>query len=214
MPHYMAELILTNREVLLIGGGSVAKRKLSGLLTCEANVLIISPRLDPEIAHWVQQKKVRHSKTVFNPEMLDARPGYALVFAATGEAATNRMIAGLCAQRGILCNSADDPGVSGFLVPAMVRRGPVTIGVGTQGASPALSRLLKERIDAWLEPGWGELARLFGAMRQEVKERIGVIKQRQDFWRDTALAVEREERFKKSDNRKWFEERLNKKLLR
>jgi siroheme synthase-like protein len=209
MPHYMAELILTNRDVLLIGGGSVARRKLSGLLTCKANVLLVAPQLDPDIAQWVQQKKLRHLKAEFAPELLDHQPGYALVFATTSQAAINRQIAKQCAQRGLLCNSADDPKVSGFLVPAMVRRGPVTVGIGTRGTSPALARLLKERLDSWLEPGWGELAKMFGTMRQEVKERVNPIEKRQNFWRETALSVDKEERFKKTDNRKWFKKRLD-----
>ncbi|MBF0455911.1 MAG: bifunctional precorrin-2 dehydrogenase/sirohydrochlorin ferrochelatase [Magnetococcales bacterium] len=209
MPNYMAELILTDRKVLLVGGGEVARRKLAGLLACQAEVLIVAPRLDPEVAEWVQQQKVHHQPGLFSPEILDQKPGFSLVFAATSQAETNREIALLCAKRGLLCNSADDPKVSGFLVPAMIRRGPVTLGVGTQGESPALSRLLKERLDGWLEPGWEDLTRLFGAMRQQVKERVHPLQKRQIFWRETALAAEREERFLKKENLAWFEKRLD-----
>jgi siroheme synthase-like protein len=208
MSNYMAELILTNREVLLIGGGTVALRKLTGLLITGARILIVSPNLDPQIAKLVQEKRVEYLKASFGPELLEHKPRYTLVFAATSEVETNRQIAQLCAKEGILCNSADDPKVSGFLVSAMVRRGAVTVGVGTQGESPALSRLLKERIDAWLEPGWGELAQLFGLKRNDVKERINPIKKRQDFWRSTTLALQSEERYKKTDNREWLENRI------
>lgn len=208
MPNYMAELILTNRRILLVGGGKVARRKLTGLLTAQADILIVAPNLESEIELLVQQKKVAYIASEFNTELLDTTPGFSLVFAATGQATTNRQIAKLCAERGLLCNSADDPRVSGFLVPAMVRRGPVTVAVGTQGASPALSRLLKERIDSWLEPGWGELTELFGSMRDKVKERITPISKRQNFWRTTALAIDKEQRFKQADNREWLEKRL------
>ncbi|MBF0195438.1 MAG: bifunctional precorrin-2 dehydrogenase/sirohydrochlorin ferrochelatase [Magnetococcales bacterium] len=208
MSNYMAELILTNREVLLIGGGTVALRKLTGLLITGARVLIVSPKLDPQIAKLVQEKRVEYLNASFGPQLLEHKPRYTLVFAATSIAETNRQIAKICAKEGILCNSADDPKVSGFLVPAMVRRGPITVGVGTKGESPALSRLIKERIDSWLEPGWGELAQLFGFMRSDVKKRINPIKKRQDFWRNTTLAVAKEERFKKTDNKEWLEKRI------
>ncbi len=65
MSNYMAELILSNREVLLIGGGSVAKRKLTGLLSCGANVTIIAPKLDQEINKLVQEKKASYLKDLF-----------------------------------------------------------------------------------------------------------------------------------------------------
>ncbi|MBF0383343.1 MAG: bifunctional precorrin-2 dehydrogenase/sirohydrochlorin ferrochelatase [Magnetococcales bacterium] len=208
MSNYMAELILTNREVLLIGGGTVALRKLTGLLTSGARILIVSPELDPNIAKLVQENEVEYVKAIFGPELLEHKPRYSLVFAATNSSETNRHIAHICAKEGILCNSADDPEVSGFLVPAVVRRGPVTVAVGTQGESPALSRLIKERIDSWLEPGWGELAQLFGLIRSDVKKRINPIKKRQNFWRNTTLAVEKEERYKKTNNRAWLETRI------
>ncbi|MBF0449075.1 MAG: bifunctional precorrin-2 dehydrogenase/sirohydrochlorin ferrochelatase [Magnetococcales bacterium] len=208
MPHYMAELVLTDRPVLLVGGGRVAERKLSGLLTCDAQVFVLSPQLTPAIELLAQQQKIHYIQTEFKVEMLTHHPAYLLVFAATNQKHLNQYIARECAKLGLLCNSADEPDVSGFLVPATIRQGPVTVGIGTEGQSPALSRLLKEQIEVSLSPGWGALARLFGAMRNTVKEQIGAVENRQDFWRQTALAAARENRPEKPDNQAWFDQRL------
>lgn len=210
MRHYMAELILTHKELLVIGGGAVARRKIAGLLPCGGHILVVAPRLDLEVAGWVAEGRLAYQQAVFLPELLDREPAYCLVFAATGDREVNRQIALACAARGLWCNSADDPGVSGFLVPATVRRGPVTVAVGTQGESPALSRLLKERLERWLESGWGPLAQVFGSMRERVKAEIHPIARRQCFWRQTALAAERENRFDHQENAEWFEAQLAK----
>ncbi|MBF0426947.1 MAG: bifunctional precorrin-2 dehydrogenase/sirohydrochlorin ferrochelatase [Magnetococcales bacterium] len=207
MTHYMAELILTGRPVLMIGGGKVARRKLAGLLECGARVRVIAPELDPWIAERVPAM-ITHQAEVFDPAHLQDGALPVLVFAATGDARLNREIAFLCQERGLLCNSADDPGVSGFLVAAVVRRGALVIGVGSGGLSPALSRLLKERLDRWLEVGWGGLVRLFGGERDLVRGTLRDPEARQRFWRETALAAERERRYEQADNTAWFRARL------
>ncbi|MBF0176754.1 MAG: bifunctional precorrin-2 dehydrogenase/sirohydrochlorin ferrochelatase [Magnetococcales bacterium] len=207
MTHYMAELILADRPVLLVGGGKVARRKLEGLLACGARVRVIAPELDP----WISSRlggALEHVAEPFDPAHLSKDEPPVLVFAATRDARLNREIARLCRERGLLCNSADDPGVSGFLVAAVVRRGPVVVGVGSGGLSPALSRLLKERLDRWLESGWGEVALLFGSKRDLVKGTLTDASQRQRFWRDAVLAVEREGRCDRTDNAPWFLARL------
>ncbi|MBF0623339.1 MAG: bifunctional precorrin-2 dehydrogenase/sirohydrochlorin ferrochelatase [Magnetococcales bacterium] len=209
MPHYMAELVLTDQPVLMVGGGRVARRKLAGLQAAGARIRVVAPELDPWIAGQVADGVLDHVPEAFVEAHLEARPRPVLVFAATATATLNRTIAAACRQRGLLCNSADDPEASGFLVPAVVRRGTVTVAVATQGRSPALSRLLKERIEAWLEPGWGPLAGLFGAMRQRVRERLPEGEQRQRFWRATALAAAAEQRFRQEDNHAWFQDRLD-----
>lgn len=208
MAHYMAELILTDRPILVVGGGAVAKRKLRGLLSSGARLTVAAPELDPWILERVEAGEFRHLANSFQPEMLKESPRWALVFAATGDAAVNREIANSAKAMELLCNSADGVEVSGFLVPAMVRRGPVAVGVATEGNSPALSRLLKERIDAWLEPGWGPLVSIFGTLRRQVNERLKNPVGRRVFWREIALNVKSEKRYLRADNEAWFLERL------
>lgn len=208
MPHYMAELVMAGRPVWVIGGGVVARRKIGGLLACGAVVTVIAPELDPGVVAWVVAERVRHWPERFSPALLARRPAPLLVFAATGDAALNREVARICGEEGLLCNSADDPGSSGFLVPAVVRRGRVTVAVGSGGTSPAVSRVLKERIDGWLEPGWGELAAAFGAWRQRVVGLIPEGEARQRFWRESALEAVRGEWRSREGWSRWLRARL------
>ena len=207
---YMTEMILEGRPVLCIGGGEVALRKLTGLLPSAPQVTVVAPSLHPGVAELVQAGQLQYRAERFVPELLDGSPRPVLLFAVTGEAVLNREIAQEAAARGLLCNSADDPESSGFLVPAVVRRGPVAVGVSTGGHSPALARLLKERLEVWLEPGWGGLALLFGRLRNRVKYRFPDASARHAFWRDTALAVARERRFEQEENEQWLEVRMEK----
>ncbi len=211
-PHYMAELVLAGRWVLVIGGGEVARRKIDGLLQCGALVTVVAPELEGQIAAWVAAGRVVHWAERFSSAWLTKEPRPCLVFVATNQAALNQEVARMCAQQGLLCNSADDPSSSGFLVPAVVRRGRVVVGVGSGGLSPALSRVLKERIDGWLEPGWGELAASFGVWRSRVMARIPAGGQRQKFWRESAQAVLSEAWIPKERLDAWFEERLKNEL--
>ncbi|MBF0215179.1 MAG: bifunctional precorrin-2 dehydrogenase/sirohydrochlorin ferrochelatase [Magnetococcales bacterium] len=209
MPHYMAELVLAGRQTLVVGGGRVARRKIEGLLITGARVTVVAPALDPLVASRVAAGEVIHWPECFSEALLDREPRPVLVFAATDRAERNREVAALCAQRGLWCNSADDPGSSGFLVPAMVRRGEVVVAVGSGGRSPALSRVLKERIEAWLEPGWGGLAQAFGRWRGPVTQRIPDDETRQNFWRATALeAVNPETGALSGDAEAWMIQRL------
>ncbi|MBF0296248.1 MAG: bifunctional precorrin-2 dehydrogenase/sirohydrochlorin ferrochelatase [Magnetococcales bacterium] len=207
-PHYMVELVLAQRPVLVVGGGQVARRKIEGLLACRAAVTVAAPEWEAGIADLAGRGVIVARAVAFTPELLEGPPVPFLVFAATATAAMNREVARLCRERGILCNSADDPCSSGFLVPAVIRRGRVGIGVGTGGLSPALSRVLKERIDAWLEPGWGGLAQAFGAWRARVVERIPDGPARQRFWRAAAQDAVADGGLERGEHDAWFESRL------
>ncbi|MBF0307989.1 MAG: bifunctional precorrin-2 dehydrogenase/sirohydrochlorin ferrochelatase [Magnetococcales bacterium] len=188
MALYMVELVLRDRLVLIAGGGMVAARKVTGMLPCGARLKVVAPQACPQVEALAREGRLQWVVDTFREGHLKEKP--ALVFAATGEGGTNREIARICARQGVWCNSADDPEVSGFLVPAVVRRGVISVGVGTSGNSPALARVLKERLEGWLDPQWGEVAVLFGRLRERVKERIRDGEVRSRFWREAAVAVE------------------------
>ncbi|MBF0368089.1 MAG: bifunctional precorrin-2 dehydrogenase/sirohydrochlorin ferrochelatase [Magnetococcales bacterium] len=209
MTGYMAELILEDQPVLMFGGGRVARRKLTGLVPAKAHITVVAPHLDPGVAEGVAMGEIQHEAGFYSLARLTRAPRPVLVFAATGDAGLNQIIAAACREQGLLCNSADDPRSSSLLVPAVVRRGKVSVAVSSGGLSPSLSRLLKERIDRWLEGGWGAVADLFGAERARVKESLPVDRVRHRFWRETALALDDEERVDAPDNSSWFAARLD-----
>ncbi|MBF0158791.1 MAG: bifunctional precorrin-2 dehydrogenase/sirohydrochlorin ferrochelatase [Magnetococcales bacterium] len=205
---YMAELALEGRLVWLIGAGKVANRKLDGLLPCGARVVVFAPQAHGRIAELAATGQIVHHQQPFDLVLLEQTPRPWLVFAATDDGPFNRAIAQACSHLGLLCNSADDAEVSGFRVPAVVRQGAVTVAVASSGLSPALSRLLKERIENWLESGWHSLAAVFGTMRPLVQQQLADPLLRQRFWRHMAQQAATEQRYRYQDNQPWFKQRM------
>ena len=119
-----------------------------------------------------QAGKLRLLRRAFRPKDLE---GNRLAVAATGDRGVNRQIAALCRARGILVNVADDQEACTCKFPAVVRRGGLTIGVSTGGASPTAARFFKERIEALIPAGEGELADILDFLarsRAVVRERL------------------------------------------
>jgi len=148
-------LLLEGRHVLVVGGGSVASRKVAALLEAGALVRVVSPQLAPDFP-----SPVEHCARRF--EAGDCA-GFSLVFAATDSREVNRVVAKEARSLGISVNDASDPGGSDFHTQAVVRRGPLSIGISTEGDSPVVSGHLRREIETLIGPEW-EL--LFALMRQ------------------------------------------------
>jgi precorrin-2 dehydrogenase/sirohydrochlorin ferrochelatase len=155
---------LEQRHSVVIGGGNVAARKVAGLLEAGARVTVISPALAPELKTLAEAGRV-----VFIGRDL---AGAFLVIAATDEPAVNRAVWQEAEQIGCLVNVVDDPAHSNFIVPAVVRRGDVSVAVSTGGASPALARHLRERLETLVGPDYGELADLLAELRPQLLSRF------------------------------------------
>lgn len=168
MRYYPLFLSLADVRCLVVGAGSVGRRKIADLLACApASVLVVDPNLDEKALEeaGLSAACLRAEKRAFRPEDLE---GVRLAFAATPSAAVNSAVAGLCRASGIPCNVAGplEKGASGsFLVPAHVESGPITLALSTSGCSPALARALKEDLKAWLQEGYAALALLLRALR-------------------------------------------------
>lgn len=176
---YPILLDLRDRPVVVIGGGRIAARKIAGLLEAGARVTVISPALHPQIAALGDQITVR--LTAYQPGMLaELRP--LLVFAATDSRAVNQQVAGEARALGILANVADEGADGDFTNMATFRRGAITIGIATGGASPALSAHLRARIEAVIGDEYAILARWLGDWRTQVRQNVPAEKRR-DLWR-------------------------------
>lgn len=157
---------LEGREGLIIGGGTVAARKVRKLLPYGPHLTVAAPEILPEIE---EAPGVALLRQAFGPAMLD---GKFFAVAATDDPAVNHAAAALCRERGILVNVADDPDHCTFLFPALVKRGNLSIGVSTAGASPSAAVWMKGRIAAQIPEGFGELLAYLGALRPVVRERV------------------------------------------
>lgn len=163
---YPIELRLTGRRVVVIGGGGVATRKVAGLLEAGAAVCVVSPEFSPELMR--QDRIVRETRPYDASCLAEAT----LVFACTNDRAVNARVAADAARAGIWCNVADDPEAGDFHVPAILRRGDLTISVATGGAGPHLAAAARDRLASQFDETWGILVAELTQARKNIRERV------------------------------------------
>ncbi len=158
---YPLEIDLHDQPVLMVGGGSVAARKLPELLACGARVTLVSPTLGAATRRLAPG--LTWHPRAFDPADVE---GHTLVFACTDVPAVNAAVADACRARDIPCNRADRAKEGTFIVPGVIRRGGVTVSVSTSGQVPALTRHLKRKLSSVLGEEWGELAEILAVVRE------------------------------------------------
>lgn len=165
---YPVLLDLRRVRVLVVGGGAVATRKVEGLVEAGGRPDVVAPDLAPELRGIAEREGLACRLSPYAPG--DAA-GYALVFAATSRPEVNALVAREAAEAGALASVADAGAGSDFHVPATIRRGDVVVALSTGGASPLLSRRLRERLEAVVTPGVGRAAARLETVREEVRAR-------------------------------------------
>jgi precorrin-2 dehydrogenase len=173
--YYMACLDLRARDCLVVGGGRVAVEKVKGLLDCAARVTVVAPAVEDELRHLavrVEQRFFRRSDVV----------GRFLVVAATSDRSVNAEVSQAADERSTLCNVADDPELCSFILPAIVRRDPIVVGVSTGGASPALAQRIRSDIASVVGPEHAALARRLRSLRPWAKRELPTYEARRDFF--------------------------------
>jgi precorrin-2 dehydrogenase / sirohydrochlorin ferrochelatase len=166
MGYYPIFLELRGRRCLVIGGGVIAERKVHGLLAAEAAVTVVSPQLTALLADWSQHEALEHVARAYQEG--DMR-GYHLVFVATDDGAVNAAVAREGRERGIWVNAADDPAYCDFILPAVVRRGTLSIAIATGGTSPALTRAIREELQEYFTEDYGLLAAVAAEVRLQLR---------------------------------------------
>ncbi len=170
-PLTLTPAFFAGRQVLMVGGGVVAERKIRGLLLARASVIVISPQLTPALSDLAEANQIEWHQREWQSGDLAAFPLAGLIFAATNASEINREIGDAARQAGRLVNLADDGDQSDFIIPAVVRRGPVLLAVNT-GGNAALSAYLRELLSDTVGPDYGELADLLTTLRPRVKAEV------------------------------------------
>jgi len=161
---YPVFLDLAGVPVLVVGGGQVALRKVGGLVGAGATVTVVAPQVVDGIAE-VATVELR-------PYVSGDLAGVRLVVTATDDPEVNAQVAADARAAGVFVNSADDPENCTFILPAIARRGPITVAVSTGGISPALaSRLRDEIASTHLTPELEAAAIDLGRQRAEIHAR-------------------------------------------
>ncbi len=168
MGYYPIFLELTGRPCLVIGGGPVAERKVEGLLAAGAAVTVLSPALTIRLHALADAGRLRHVTRVYRPGDFE---GHQLVFVATDDDGVNAAVAREGRERGVWVNAADDPAHCAFILPSVLRRGDLQVAVATGGASPALSRAIREELEGYFTDDYAALAVLVSEVRRELGQR-------------------------------------------
>lgn len=168
MGYHPIFVALDARRCVVIGGGAVAARRVAALLAGGATVTVVSPRVAPALAALARDGRIRHVARRYRHG--DLR-GQSLAFVATGDRAVSAAVAAEGRALGVLVNAADDPARCDFILPSVLRRGPLTVAVGTGGTSPALARAVREQIERDLPRHYASLAAVVGAVRRDLRAR-------------------------------------------
>ena len=176
---YPIFLNVAGLRCVVVGAGPGAQRKAQALLPAGAVVTVVAPEAAPRVELLAAEGKLLWVAETYQPAHLD---GARLVFAATDDDELNARVAADARARGALVNVAEPPETGDFAVPALVRRGGICIAVSTGGASPALAKKLRERIESVVGEEYAALAALLGGMRAVVEQRVKAQNKRQQVY--------------------------------
>jgi siroheme synthase-like protein len=178
-PFYIACLRLTGRRCLVVGGGNVGLEKVEGLLACDASVTLVAPEAHPELVQLALEGSIRWERRPYEAADLE---GCLIAIAATNISEVNIRVFEDAEERAMLVNVVDVPPLCNFILPAIVRNGPLAIAISTAGASPALAKRMKREIaEAFGEP-YSELAVLLNDARGWAKATLPTYQDRKEFF--------------------------------
>ena len=168
MRYYPVFLDIAGKPVVVIGGGNIAHQKVVGLLKAEAEVTVVSPELNEEMAGLASKGQFRHIKRDYEPGDLE---GYTLAFVATDDRSVNATVADEGKERRVWVNAVDDPPYCDFIMPGIAQKGDLIVAISTSGRSPAMARKMREEIEAFLTEDYALMLELAAEVRAELREK-------------------------------------------
>lgn len=170
---------VAGQPCLVVGGGSMAERKVNQLLAAGARVTVNAPQLSPALKAASAAGRIAVELRSFDPLLVAAQ---LLVIAATNNQAVNHAVADTARAALRLCNVVDDPAVSTYISPSIVDRSPLLVAVSSGGQAPVLARLVRQQLERWLPARLGALAEWAGSWRDRVKTRLPDVAARRRLW--------------------------------
>lgn len=181
-PFYIACLKLSGRRCLVIGGGEIGLEKVEGLLACGGDVTLMAPTAVPELEALAAEGSIAWERRDYaGPDDLDAT---FIVVACTDDTDVNIGIYEDAERRAMLVNVVDVPPLCNFILPAIVRTGPLAIAISTAGASPALAKRMKREISALFGEEYARLAVILNDVRGWAKGTLPTYQDRKAFFEE------------------------------
>jgi siroheme synthase-like protein len=188
MAYFPFFIDIKNKKCLVIGGGTVACRKIEALLEFETNITVIAPKVCQEVK--MMQDRIELMLREYRDTDLD---NAFFVIAATNDTRLNSAISKACLERNILINTVDELENCNFIFPAYIQQGNITVGITTSGSSPMLAGHIKRSLREAIPDYYEELVNILGGYRKSIKERIGDIGKRSAALRElTELGIQRQ----------------------
>jgi precorrin-2 dehydrogenase/sirohydrochlorin ferrochelatase len=179
VPFYIACLRLSGRRCLVVGGGDIGLEKVEGLLACGAEVALVAPQARPELAELAREGSIAWEQREYRPEDLE---GCLIAIAATSDTDVNIAVFNDAERRSMLVNVVDVPPLCNFILPAIVRTGPLAVAISTAGASPALAKRMKREIAELFGEPYADLAVLLNDVRGWAKGTLPTYQDRKEFF--------------------------------
>lgn len=167
--YYPVYLDMKERNALVVGAGGVAERKVESLLSTGARVRVVAPDATEQILAWAQKGHIEFEQRPY--EKGDTAWAF-LVFCATDDEVVNASVFAEAEQQGVLVNVVDDPAHCSFIVPSIMRRGPLQVSVSTGGVAPAFAKHLRHELEETYPCDLAAYVELLGEVRELVKTRI------------------------------------------
>jgi precorrin-2 dehydrogenase len=179
-PFYIACLKLSGRRCLVVGGGEVGLEKVEGLLACDGDVTLIAPDAIEPLQDLAREGSIRWERRAYSgPADLE---GIFIVIASTDDTEVNIAVYEDAERRAMLVNVVDVPPLCNFILPAIIRTGPLAIAISTAGASPALAKRIRNEIaDEYGEP-YAKLATMLNEVRGWAKGSLPTYQDRKLFF--------------------------------
>src|SRR6476469_7212400 len=178
-PLYIACLRLGGRRCLVVGGGEVGLEKVEGLLACGADVTLVAPTAVAELEELAREGSIRWEQRAYEPADLE---GSFLAIASTDDTDVNIRIYEEAEARAMLVNVVDVPPLCNFILPAIVRTGPLAIAISTAGASPALAKRMKREVSELFGEEYARLAIMLNDVRGWAKGTLPTYQDRKAFF--------------------------------
>jgi uroporphyrin-III C-methyltransferase/precorrin-2 dehydrogenase/sirohydrochlorin ferrochelatase len=170
---------LRGKSVLLVGGGTIALRKARLLSKAQAIIKVVSPEVNAELEELVLAGGGSVWREYYSDAHLDQA---ALVISATDDTQINRRVAEDCHARRLPVNVVDTPELCSVIMPAIVDRSPLMIGISSGGEAPVLARMIRAQIESAIPSAYGRLADLASRFRDRVKHHFADGESRRRFW--------------------------------
>jgi precorrin-2 dehydrogenase / sirohydrochlorin ferrochelatase len=178
-PFYIACLKLTGRRCVVVGGGEIGLEKVEGLLACDGSVVLVAPEAVPELEQLAAEGSIEWLRRDYEPGDLERT---FIAIAATDDTDTNIRVYEDAERRAMLVNIVDVPPLCNFILPAIVRTGPLAIAISTAGASPALAKRIKRQIADEFGAEYARLAIMLNDVRGWAKGTLPTYQDRKAFF--------------------------------